>query len=178
MTLCFAAGTLGPAANEVLLSWLGRLATCVRSEWHMPFVLATRSVAINVDEAHSRGVDGLISKPYPPAELLALLGQLARIERPGRHDAFRYGPGVRSVARRLSSQRFKRAARPLKQKTPARRHLQRPTQHTAVALSARAARTEFWLNPRRAGQYSIGSRTVMRIAQPQIGPCTCRAEGR
>jgi hypothetical protein len=38
---------------------------------------------------------------------------------------------------------------------------------------------EFWLNPRRAGHYSIGNRTVMRIATPRTGPCsTCRADGR
>jgi signal transduction histidine kinase/ActR/RegA family two-component response regulator len=53
------------------------LAARVRSDWHLPFVLATGSVGISVDEVHRRGVDGLISKPYLPAELLALLERLA-----------------------------------------------------------------------------------------------------
>ena len=40
-------------------------------------MLATGTVGIDADEARSRGVHGLISKPYLPAELLELLGRLA-----------------------------------------------------------------------------------------------------
>jgi CheY-like chemotaxis protein len=70
---------------DIVLSDLGlgtgmdgwALAACVRREWQIPFVLATGSVGISSDEARSRGVDGLISKPYLPAELLELLRRLA-----------------------------------------------------------------------------------------------------
>jgi CheY-like chemotaxis protein len=72
-------------AFDIVLSDLGLgigmdgwgLAACVRQEWQTPLVLATGAVGISADEARSRGVDGLISKPYLPAELLELLGRLA-----------------------------------------------------------------------------------------------------
>jgi signal transduction histidine kinase len=70
---------------DIVLSDLGlgsgmdgwELAARVRQNWNIPFVLSTGSVGIDPNDARQRGVDGLISKPYLPVELLELLGRLA-----------------------------------------------------------------------------------------------------